>query len=190
MSDPEEEDDVLEDADSGVGDGDGSIRDDEEEEEEVDFFDTGQDTASHRLSLHVASESCQRRGGTEDDLIGPITPSTALTIGGGGSISRKVTKVDFSHTISLDLADLNNEEWADPTIPAMPLETMPPACPPPITEIKLSSSIKSQKRKELVVESEDGFVREGAVPCGCTQATRMASALKPLTIFFLQYNDD
>ena len=55
--------------------------------------------------------------------------------------------------------------------------------PLPITKTKLSSSAKSRKRKELVVEREDGFVREEAVPCGCTQATRITSALHPLTIF-------
>ena len=37
----------------------------------------------------------------------------------------------------------------------------------------------------VVVERKDGFVGEEAVPCDCTQATRIASALKPLTIFFL-----
>ena len=107
-------------------------------------------------------------------------------MGGGRTISRKATAVDFSRTISSDSADLDDEEWVDPTpIPTMPLETVPPASPLPITKTKLSSSTKSRKRKELVVEREGGFVGEEAVSRGCTQATRIASALKPLTIFFL-----
>ena len=49
---------MLEDADSGVGDGDGSTREEEEEEEEDDFFNAGQGTAGNELSLRAASESC------------------------------------------------------------------------------------------------------------------------------------
>ena len=101
-------------------------------------------------------------------------------------ISRKVTTVDFSCTISSDLVDLKDEEWVDPTpIPTTLLKTVSPAFPPPITKTKLSSSAKSRKRKELVVEREDGFIREEAVLCSCTQATRITSALHPLTIFIL-----
>ena len=140
----------------------------------------------NRLSSRSASESCQSRGGTEDDFVGPVTPSAVPTIGGGGTISRKATTVDFSRTISSDSAGLDDEEWVDPTpIPAMPIETVPPAFPPLTTKTKLSSSAKSRKRKELVVECEDGLIREEAVPCGCTQATRITSTLHPLTVSIL-----
>ena len=120
----------------------------------------------------MASESYQGRGGTEDDPVGPVTPSAGPTIGSGSTISREVTTVDFSCMISSDLVHLEDEEQVNPTpIPTTPLKTVPPAFPPPITKTKLSSSAKSQKRKELVVKREDGFIREEAVPCGCTQAT-------------------
>ena len=141
---------------------------------------------SNRLSSRSALESCQSRDGTEDDFVGPVTPSAVPTIGGGGTISRKATTVDFSRTISSDSAGLDDEEWVNPMpIPTMPIETVPPAFPPPTTKTKLSSSAKSWKRKELVVEREDGLIREEAVPCGCTQATRITSALHPLTVSIL-----
>ena len=65
------------------------------------------------------------------------------------------------------------------------LETVPPVLPPPIAKTKSSSSAKSRKRKELVVEREDGFIRGEAVPCRCTQVTQITSALHPLIIFIL-----
>ena len=142
----------------------------------------------NRLSLRSASESCQSRGSTEDGPVGPVTPSTVPTIGGGGTISRKATTVDFSRTISSDSAGLDDEEWVDPApIPATPIETVPPAFPPPITKTKLSSSAKSRMRKELLVEREDGFIKDEAVPCGCTQATRITNICTHLQYSY--YND-
>ena len=155
MSDPDEDDDMPDDLpddkDSGVGvgDGDASTREDEEEEDSDDFFDAGEGAVGDRLSSRAASESGQSGGGTEDDPVGPVTPSAAPTMGGGGTISRKATAVNFSRTISSDSADLDDEEWVDPTpIPATPLETAPPVFPPPIAKTKSSSSAKSRKRKE------------------------------------------
>ena len=88
-----------------MGDGDGSTREDEEED---GFFGACQGTAGNWLSLCSASESGQCRGGTEDNPAGPVTLSAVLTIGGSRTISRKATTVDFSCTISLDSADLDN----------------------------------------------------------------------------------
>ena len=159
MSDPDEEDDMPDDMpddkDSGlgvdvdVGDRDASTREDEEEEDSDDFFDAGESAVGDRHSLRAASESGQSGGGTEDDPVDPVTPSAGPTMGGGGTISRKATAVDFSRTISSDSADLDDEEWVDPTpIPPTPLETAPPAFPPPIAKTRSSSSAKSRKRKE------------------------------------------
>ena len=119
MSDPEEEDDRM--WIQVWGHGDGSTCEDEEED---DFFDAGQGTAGNRLSLRSASESCQSRGRHRGRSRWSCYTQRAPTIGGGGTISRKATTVDFLHTISSDLADLDNEEWVDPTpIPTTPLET-------------------------------------------------------------------
>ena len=134
-------------------DGDGETRgEDEEEEEEDDFFDAGEGAviSPDRLSLRAASESSQSgsSGGTEDDTVGPITPSSTATI----PHNNKPTAVDFSsRTISSASMDLNDEEWVDPTpIPPTPLESIPPtAFPPPIiAKTKSSGSTKSRKRKE------------------------------------------
>ena len=162
---------MPDDKDSCVSSGDTSTHVHEEEEDSDNFFKGGEGAVSNRLSLSAASERSQSGGSTEDDPVGPVTLSAVLIMG-SGTMSRKATTVDFSRTISSDSADLEDEEWVDPTpIPTMPLEMLPPAFPPPITKTKLSSSTKSRKRKELVVERKDGFIREEAVPCGCTQAT-------------------
>jgi cysteine protease ATG4 len=176
MSDPEEdEDDMPDDNDkdstrsgvgAGVGDGDGegevvvdvvADRDgdgetrEEEEDSSDDFFDASEGAVIHdRLSLRAASESGQSGsgGGTEDDPVGPVTPSAA----NNNSLphNTKPTAIEFSRTISSDSTDLDDEEWVDPTpIPPTPLETSPPAFPPPIiAKTKSSSSGKSRKRKE------------------------------------------
>ena len=130
---------------------------DEEEEGSDDFFDAGEGAVigGRGVSSRAESESGQSGGGTEDDPVGPVTPSAAPTMVDGGTISRKPNAVNFSRTISADSADSNDldddEEWVDPTpIPPTPLETVPPAFPPPpvIAKTKSSSSAKSRKRKE------------------------------------------
>ena len=65
-------------------DGDGETRgEDEEEDSSDDFFDAdeGAVIGPDRLSLRAASESGQSGsgGGTEDDPVGPITPSATAT---------------------------------------------------------------------------------------------------------------
>ena len=140
------------------GDGDGETRGEGEEEgSSDDLFDAGEGAVigPDRLSLRAASESGQSGsgGGTEDDSVGPITPSAA---GSTATIphnkKKKLTAVDFSsRTISSTSTDLDDEEWVDPTpIPRTPLESAPPtAFPPPIiAKTKSSSSAKSRKRKE------------------------------------------
>ncbi|KAH9016405.1 hypothetical protein EDB83DRAFT_2508558 [Lactarius deliciosus] len=131
MSDPDEEEDMPDDKDSsrsGVGDEDGDTREDEEDSD--DFFDAGD----------AIIESGQSGGGTEDDPVGPVTPSAAPPMS-GGTISRKPNAIPATST---------TEEWVDPTpIPATPLEPVPPAFPPPMmAKTKSSSSAKSRKRKE------------------------------------------
>lgn len=174
MSDPEEdEDDMPDDQDSStsgvVGEVDGDTREDEiEEGSDDDFFDAGDAITGDRLSSRAESESGQSGGGTEDDPVGPVTPSAAAAPMAGRTISRikppnaAVAVVDFSRTISADSGDLDDdEEWVDPTpIPPTPLETAPPAfpdaamlqAPPPppmmMAKTKSSSSTKSRKRKE------------------------------------------
>ena len=163
MSDPDEEDDMPDDKDSsshsGVGDVDVEVdvevdtREEEEEEDSDDFFDAGEGAVVGDRSSRAASESSQSGGGTEDDPVGPTTPS-ATAAPQSNPISHKTTAVvGFSRTISSDSADIDDddEEWVDPTpIPATPLEPAPPAFPPPIvTKTKSSSSAKSsRKRKE------------------------------------------
>ena len=131
-----------------MGDGHRDTREVEEEEGSDYVFDAGEGTVGDHLYLHAASESGQSGGGTEENPVRPVTPSAAPTMA-GGIISRKATAVDFSHTISSDSADLDDEEWVDPTpIPATPLETAPPVFPPPIAKTRSSSSAKSRKHKE------------------------------------------
>ncbi|KAF8266378.1 hypothetical protein EI94DRAFT_1733232 [Lactarius quietus] len=140
-ADDKDEDDMPDDKDSsrsGLGDADVDVetREDEEEDSSDDFFDAGEGAviSADRLSSRAASESGQSGAGTEDDPVGPHDLQQQ---------QRKATAVDvdFSRTISSDSADLDDEEWVDPTpIPPTPLE--PPACS------KSSSSTKSRKRKE------------------------------------------
>jgi cysteine protease ATG4 len=134
-----------------VPDGNGETHEDEEEDSSEDSFDAGEGAViPNRLSLCAASESGQSGsgGGTEDDPVGPVTPSAANT--NTLPHNTKLTGVDFSRTISSESTDLDDEEWVDPTlIPPTPLETAPPAFPPPIiAKTKSSSSAKSRKRKE------------------------------------------
>ena len=57
-----------------------------------------------------------RAEAAQDDPIGPITPSAVPTIGSSsGTISCKATTVNFLCMISSDSADLDDEEWVDPT---------------------------------------------------------------------------
>ncbi|KAN0134671.1 hypothetical protein V8E53_007456 [Lactarius tabidus] len=133
-----------------VPDGNGETHEDEGEDSSDDV---GEGAVIHdRLSLRPASESGQigSGGGTEDDPVGPVTPSAANTNTNTLPHNMKPTAVDFSRTISSDSTDLDDEEWVDPTpIPPTPLETAPPAFPPPIiAKTKSSSSAKSRKRKE------------------------------------------
>ena len=143
------------------GDGDGETRgEDEEEDSSDDFFDAGEGAVigPDRLSSRAASESGQSGsgGGTEDDPVGPITPSAAAgptaTIPHNNNNNKKLAAVDFSsRTISSTSTDLDDEEWVDPTpIPPTPLESAPPTSfpPPIIAKTKSSSSAKSRKRKE------------------------------------------
>ena len=81
--DPDEEDDMPDDKDSAVGDWHRDTREEEEEEVSHHVFDAGQGSVGDHLSLRAASESSQSRGGTEDDPIGPITPSAAPTMASG-----------------------------------------------------------------------------------------------------------
>ena len=141
------------------GDGDGETRGEGEEEgSSDDLFDAGEGAVigPDRLSLRAASESGQSGsgGGTEDDPVGPITPSAAgstATIPHNNN-NKKLAAVDFSsRTISSTSTDLDDEEWVDLTsIPPTPLESAPPASfpPPIIAKTKSSSSAKSRKRKE------------------------------------------
>ena len=95
-------------------DGDGETRgEDEEEDSSDDFFDAGEGAVigPDRLSLRAASESGQNGsgGGTEDDPVGPMTPSAAATIPHNNN---KPTAVDFSsRTISSASTDLDDEEY-------------------------------------------------------------------------------
>ena len=149
---------------SGVGDGDVEVevevevevdtREEEEEEDSDDFFDAGEGAVVGDRSSRAASESSQSGGGTEDDPVGPTTPS-ATAAPTTNPISHKTTTavVGFSRMISTDSVDLDDddEEWVDPTpIPATPLEPVPTVFPPPIiAKTKSSSSAKSsRKRKE------------------------------------------
>jgi cysteine protease ATG4 len=142
MSDPEEdEDDMPDDRDSSRS----GVREDEDEDGSDDFFDAG-DAVIGRTE----SES----GGTEDDPVGPVTPSAAAPTSDRTHSRKQQPNANFSRTISADSADLDlddDEEWVDPTpIPPTPLETAPPAFPPPpvMAKAKSSSSAKSRKRKE------------------------------------------
>ena len=182
MSDPDEEDGIPKDADSGVGDGDRFTREDEEE----DFFDACQGTASNRLSLRSASESCQSRGGTGRSHWSHYTQRCANN---RQQQRHDLMQSNHSQLFVHDLIGLGGPRrrrvGRPDTIPATPLESVPPAFPPPTTKTKFSSSAKSRKCKELVVGREDGFIREEVVLCVCTQATCITSALHPLTVFIL-----
>jgi hypothetical protein len=71
--DGDEEGDVVGDGDAGAGK---ETRKDEEEDSSDDFFDAGEGPLiGDRISLCAASESGQSGGGTEDDPLGPVTPS-------------------------------------------------------------------------------------------------------------------
>ena len=105
---------MPDDKDSCVSSGDTSTHEHEEEEDSDDFFEGGEGAVGDRLSLSAASERSQSGGGTEDDPVGPVTLSAVLIMG-SGTMSRKATTVDFSRTISSDSADLEDEEWVDPT---------------------------------------------------------------------------
>jgi hypothetical protein len=61
-----------------------------------------------RFSLHAAFESGQSDGGTEDNRVGPVTPSPGPT--SGTILLSKATGVDFSHTVSSGSVDLDDEE--------------------------------------------------------------------------------
>ncbi|KAF8269983.1 hypothetical protein EI94DRAFT_1798666 [Lactarius quietus] len=146
MSDPDEEEDgMLDDEDSprsGVGDANVETRE-EVEDSSDDFF--------RFWRWRRTSESGQSGAGTEDDPVAPVTPSAAPS----STISQQQRKataadVDLSRTRSSDSADLDDEEWVDPTpIPPTPHELSPPAFPPPIiAKSKSSSSTKSRKRKD------------------------------------------
>jgi hypothetical protein len=97
MSGPDEEDDMPDEKDSsrsGVGGGDGDTHEDQEEEDSDDFFDAGEGAVVGDRFSRAAAESEQSGGGTEDDFVGPVTPSAAPTIStSGGTISRKATAV-------------------------------------------------------------------------------------------------
>jgi hypothetical protein len=138
------------------GDGDGDLRREEEEDSSDNVFDAGEGAViSDRLSLRAASEIGQSgsSGGTEDDFVGPVTPSAANTNTNTLPHNTKPTAVEFSRTIPSDSTDLGDEEWVgvDPTpIPTTPLDPAPPAFPPLIiAKTKSSSSAKSRKRKEV-----------------------------------------
>ncbi|KAF8269991.1 hypothetical protein EI94DRAFT_1699168 [Lactarius quietus] len=179
MSDPDEEEDdmpmIKMHRVRAWPNADVETREDEEEYSSEDFFDAGDGAVidagdgavidagdgavidagdgavigAVRLSSRAASESGQSGVGTEDDPVGPVTPSAVPTM---PSSTRKATvvDVDFSRTISSDSVDLDDEEWVDPTpILPTPLEPSPPAFPPPvIAKSKSCSSTKSRKRKE------------------------------------------
>ena len=144
------------------GDGDGETRGEDEEDSSDDFFDAGEGAVigPDRLCLRAAPESGRSGsgGGTEDDPVGPITPSAAggptVTIphNNNNNNNNKLAAVDFSsRTISSTLTDLDDEQWVDLTpIPPTPLESTPPTTfpPPIIAKTKSSSSAKSRKRKE------------------------------------------
>ena len=98
-------------------------------------------------------------------------------MGGGDTISRKATAIDFSRMILSESADIDDEEWVDPTlIPATPLETAPPVFPPPIAKTK-SSSAKSRKRKEARAHVPfPSSVAEGAPEDRPRRVTQMSTA--------------
>ena len=163
MSEPEEEDDMPDDKDSGVGDDEVHEQGDEEDSD-GDFFDAGEGaTIDDRVSSRAASKSGQSEGDTEDDPVGPMTPGPTDSRTGETTTTpqRKVHAVSFSRTTSADDGDLDDEEWVDPTpIPATPLDSTPPqfpsmtasdggaGSPPMMVKTKSSSSTKSRKRKE------------------------------------------
>ena len=168
--------------DSCVGSGDMSTHEDKEEEDSDDFFDRDEGAIGDRLSLSTASERSQSGGGTSCRA-----HYTQRRTDNGQR--HNVTQSDHSQLFTHDLIGLSGPQRRRVGRPNADthntLKTVLPVLPRPITKTKLSSSAKSQKRKELVVEREDGFIREEVVPCRCTQATRITSALHPLTIFIL-----
>ena len=142
-----------------MGDGDVDVdvdvdtREEEEEEDSDDFFDAGEGAVIGDRSSRAASESSQSGGGTEDDPVGPTTPSATASPTTNPISHKTTTVVGFSRTISDSAHPNDEEEWVGPTlIPATPLEPTPPAFPPPppiVTKTKSSSSAKSsRKRKE------------------------------------------
>ena len=157
-------------------DGDGETRGEDEEYSSDDFFDAGEGAVigPDRLSLRAASESGQSGGGggTEDDPVGPVTPSAAASPIVAVTHNSNPTAVDFlSPTILSASTDLDDEEWVDPTpIPPTPLESAPPtAFPPPIIAKTKSLSAKSRKGKEPRVARTVPVERRGR--CTRGQAT-------------------
>ena len=161
--DPNKEDDVVV-AEAVVADvdrdGDGETRGEDEEADSFDdFFDEGEGAVigPDHLSLCATSEGGQSGGGgsTEDDPVGPVTPSA---VGGPTATiprnNNKPTAVDFSsRTISSASTDLDDEEWVNPMpIPPTPLE---PDLPivfilPIITKTKSPDSAKSRSERSHV----------------------------------------
>ena len=141
-------------------DGDGETRGEDEEANSFDdFFDEGEGAVigPDHLSLCATSEGGQSGGGgiTEDDPVGPVTPSA---VGGPTATiprnNNKPTAVDFSsRTISSASTDLDDEEWVNPMpIPPTPLE---PDLPivfilPIITKTKSPDSAKSRSERSHV----------------------------------------
>ena len=155
-------------------DGDGETRGEDEEDSSDDFFDAGEGAVigPDRLSLRAVSESGQSGGGTEDDPVGPVTPSAAASPIVAVTHNSNPTAVDFlSPTILSASTDLDDEEWVDPTpIPPTPLESAPPtAFPPPIIAKTESLSAKSRKGKEPRVARTVPVERRGR--CTRGQAT-------------------
>ncbi|KAN0133871.1 hypothetical protein V8E53_008303 [Lactarius tabidus] len=76
------------------------------EDEDEDFFDAGEGAVIRdRISSCTASESGKSGGGTEDDPVGPVTPSAVLIIP-----HSKAPAVDFLRTISSGSTELDDDE--------------------------------------------------------------------------------
>ena len=134
------------------------------------FFDAGEGAANDdRVSSRAASGSGQSEGDTEDDPVGPMTPSSTTKIVTSSTpvaekTSRKTRAVSSTRaaSASTDGGDFDDEEQVDPTsasVPATPLDATSPSkalfqrdtasapVAPMMAKTKSSSSNSGKSRK-------------------------------------------
>jgi hypothetical protein len=142
MSDPDRDKHLSR---SGVGDGAEDTREDEAKDSD-DFFNAGDVAAiSDWLPLRAASESGQSGGGTDDDPIGPVTPSAAPT-----KASHTILKTPPPSIFRIQSQWTLDDDEVDPMpLPVTLLEPALPAfLPPMVAKAKSSISVKSLKSRE------------------------------------------